>query len=147
METNSTLQQFFTFLDRTGFSEERKAYWLQKLGSNESSPEDEQAFTAELERHLASLDNAVEITEAEITADEAKKAELEAKALPSLRKLEAELPEFLKTEQAGYAREMSAAENGMMSQMEGVRGERQSAEIDAIRKKLLHKGNPQFYKK
>ena len=137
MDDKELIRNFLDLLDQSGFPDERKKYWLERIGGAGADPGDERLFTQELQAHLKTLDDAVELTEAQISSDEAGIKEGDAKTLPYLRRLEEAQPGFYEKEMARYRKEVLAAEKQMMTDVEGVRGEAQAAEIDAIRKKLL----------
>lgn len=131
------IRNFLELLDRTGFPEDRKKYWLDRLGSEKSHPDDERLFTAELQAHLKTLDDAIGFTEAQIASDSAKIEQLDDQAMPYLQRLANDQPGYHEQETARYKKELMAAEKQMMTDVEGVRGQSQADEIESIRKKLL----------
>lgn len=137
MDTNALIQNLLELMDKSGLPEDRKKYWLERLGGDENNPDDEVKFAAELEAHLKTLDTAIEFTEAQIAADQAKIEEMDREALPYLQRALADQPAYYAQASAKYKNNVLAAEKQMMIDVEGVRGQSQSDEIDAIRKKLL----------
>ena len=137
MDDKTLIRNFLELLDKTGFPDDRKKYWLERLGSDEPGPDDEKNFTDELRAHLKTLDEAIGFTEAQIEADRAKIEALDTQALPYLQRLAQAQPEYYEQESARYKKEILAAEKQMMTEVEGVRGQSQAEEIEAIRKKLL----------
>lgn len=137
MDNPTLIRNFLELLDKTGFPEDRKKYWLDRLGSDETDPDDEKNFTAELQAHLKTLDDAIEFTEAQMEADRAKIQALDAEAMPYLQRLAQDQPGYYEQEGARYRKDILTAEKEMMTDVEGVRGQSQEEEIDAIRKKLL----------
>ena len=135
--TNSQLiRNFLELLDKTGFPEERKKYWLDKIAAEETGPDDEEKLTEELIAHLKTLDEAITFTEAQIAADRQKVDALEAQALPYLQRLAKDQPEYYEQESARYKNDVLSAEKQMMTEVEGIRGAKTTEEIEAIRKKL-----------
>ena len=136
MDSNALIQNFLELMDKSGFPDDCKKYWLERLGGEENDPADEMNFATELEAHLKTLDEAIEFTEAQIGADEAKIAEMDREALPYLQRALADQPAYYAQASATYRNNVLAAEKQMMTDVEGVRGQAQSDEIEAIRKKL-----------
>lgn len=137
MENQNLIRNFLELLDQSGLPDDRKQYWLARIGSENSNPEDELLFTQELESHLRTLDDAIDFTDAQIAADSAKIRKLDSEALPYLQRLAADQPGYYEQEGTRYKKEVLAAEKQMMTDVEGIRGEKQAMDIDAIRKKLL----------
>ena len=137
MENQNLIRNFLELLDQSGLPDDRKQYWLNRIGGENSDPEDELLFTQELESHLRTLDDAIDFTDAQIAADSAKIKRIDAEALPYLQRLAADQPGYYEQEGSRYKRDVLAAEKQMMTDVEGIRGEKQAADIDAIRKKLL----------
>jgi hypothetical protein len=137
MENPQLIQNFLEMLDKSGFPDERKRYWISRLGSEESNPDDERLFTEELQAHLKTLDDAIELTEAQISSDQARIAAMDAEALPYLQRLADAQPAYYEQAGATYRKDVLTAEKQMMTEVEGVRGQSQAEEIEAIRKKLL----------
>ena len=137
MENQNLIRNFLELLDQSGLPDDRKQYWLNRIGGGTSDPEDELLFTQELESHLRTLDDAIDFTDAQIAADDAKIRKMDAEALPYLQRLAADQPGYYDQEGSRYKKDVLAAEKQMMTDVEGIRDEKQAMDIDAIRKKLL----------
>jgi hypothetical protein len=133
----SQIRQFLELLDQSGLPDERVRFWLGRLASDDFAPDDEEKLTAELVTHLNKLDEAIEFTETQVSADEERLETLSAETIPYLRRLAEDQPEFYEKDDASYAKKVLAAEKDMMGAVEGIRTTKESEDIDAIRRKLL----------
>lgn len=136
MNEHRQLQHFIDLLAKTGIGKERVEYWIQKISGREFTEKDEALLTQELEEQLLRIDEAIGVTELEIEAKEKELHENEAKTLPYLEKLAKEQPEIQKREEQDYKEALSKGEKEALDKLEGLRGEKESSEIEAIRKRL-----------
>lgn len=136
MDNAALILQCFKLLDDSTLSEERKSYWLNKISTADFTDSDVAALDRELAKEIEKVDDAMALTEVEINRLEEKKLTAEEKALPVLRDAAKKGPKYMEEATARWKKDVLQAEGDMMAQLENVRGERQAAEIDAIRKKL-----------
>jgi len=134
-----TLQDFILALDISGLPADRKAYWIQKLGSEPAGAHDEEEFMAEMTQHLQMLNGSIEYLEGSITEDEGRLRALKEQSLPYLERLDNAQDDFNKTQYKAYTGEVLGAEKDMMAALEGTRKTGETDEIAALRAKLSAK--------
>lgn len=136
MKNTDLIKEFLELIDKTGLSEDRKEYWVERITSQEFNPEDEAAFEAEISEHIAGLDLDINFLTLESKALKERKEELLTEALPSLTKMSEEAPALMEAELNDYKQGVLEDEKVMMDDIEEVRNEKQTDEIDSIRKML-----------
>lgn len=136
MDNAALILECFKLLDDSTLSEERKTYWLNKISAGDFTDDDVAALDSELAGGIEKLDAAIEMTEGEIGSLEEQKLAAEQKALPVLRTAAANAPRVLEEATAKWKNGILQTEGEMMTQLETVRDESQTAEIETIRKQL-----------
>jgi len=131
------IRQFLELLDQSGLPDDRVKFWLGRLAAEDFAPDDEEKFTAELVAHLKTLDDAIEFTDGQIKSDTEKLENLNAEAVPYLKRLAADQPGFYEDEDARVSKDVLTAEKDMMGAIEGIRSTKTTEDIEAIRRKLL----------
>jgi hypothetical protein len=137
MQEPDKIQLFFKLLTESGLPEGRIIFWLNRFKSGRFSEDDSRTLTHELMDHLDNIDKAEKALEEDREEAKKKLAKLEADMLPYLQKLAAEQPKANDDQIKEYKDTILAAEKEMTSGIEKIRTSKQTAEMEAIRKKLL----------
>lgn len=136
MNDNNMIPQFLDLLDQSGLPEDRKEYWVGMIASPDFSEADVQDFEAEIQAHMEGLNEDIRFLEFERESLQTEKTRLLTDALPSLQEMSKEASALMEDEFDEFKEEILASEKIAMNEIEGVRGEKESEEIEAIRKRL-----------
>lgn len=136
MNDQQQIQEFFEDLKNSGLPDERIEFWAGRMASDDFSEADENAFEVEMQAHLKGLDDDIRFVEGEKDELEDEKRELLEEALPSLREGVKAAPEEMKADFEQFKSGVLADEKVAMDAIEGIRHEKESSQIEAIRKGL-----------
>lgn len=136
MSDQQMIQQFLELIDQTGLSEDRKTYWVDKIASPDFSEADEKAFEAEIQAHMNGLEEDIRFLEFEKKSLIDEKKDILAEALPSLQQMAKEAPALMDAEFSQFKQSVLGDEKMAMDQIEGIRSEKDSDAIVALRKRL-----------
>lgn len=132
----SQINKFIELLDKSGLPEARKEYWLSRFSSNDFSEAEFNAFIVEMENHVQNVQYGYEVLKDEVNEDEMAVAKVKAEKLPDLEEYLVQQPEILKKEADYYKKALSNAKDEMMGSLKVSRSEKNTQDIEAIRKKL-----------
>ncbi|MBU1953953.1 hypothetical protein KKH03_03210 [Patescibacteria group bacterium] len=136
MNDQQQIQQFLEDLKNSGLPDERVEFWARKMASDDFSETDENAFEAEMKAHLSRIEEDLRFVEGEKDELEEEKREYLEEALPSLREGVKAAPAEMEADFNQFKSGVLADEKVAMDAIEGIRHEKESSQIDAIRKGL-----------
>lgn len=136
MNDKQIIYDFLDALEQSGLQEDRKVYWMARIASPDFSEVDEKAFEAEMQAQMDGLTDDIRFLEFENDSLKARKTELLAEALPPLQKMVKEAPALMDEEFSRFKEGVLDDEKVAMDEIEGLRGEKESEEMEAIRKRL-----------
>lgn len=134
-----SIVEFLKLIDKTALPEERKLYWMHKIGDGDFTEANERELAGELEEQIVRLEHAIEYTEGETALLEEQLEALKKKVLPELQAFVKAQPKMLEEAGNNYKNSIMEAEKEMFGELEGIRAEGESSAIEDIRKRLGNK--------